>query len=57
MAVSLPRYSATFIDWNCAELTQLDQRTRKLMTMHDALYPKCNVNSLYITRKVNGRGL
>ena len=34
-AVSLLRYSAAFIDWNCAELAQLDQITRKLMTMHN----------------------
>ena len=27
-AVSLLWYSATFIDWNCAELTKLDRRTR-----------------------------
>ena len=30
-AISLLRYSAAFIDWNCTELTQLDRRTRKLM--------------------------
>ena len=47
-AVSLVRYSAAFIDWNCAELTQLDRRTRKLITMHKALHPKSNVDRLYI---------
>ena len=56
-AVSLPRYSAAFIDWNCAELTQLDRRTRTLMTMHNALLPKSNVDGLYIPRKEGGRGL
>ena len=54
---SLLRYSAAFIDWNCAELTQLDRRTRKLMTMHKALHPKSNVDRLYITRKEDGRRL
>ena len=44
--VSLLRYSAAFIDWNCEELTQLDRRTRKLMTMHNALHPKINVDPL-----------
>ena len=29
--VSLPRYSVAFIDWNCADLTQLDRITKKLM--------------------------
>ena len=55
---SLLRYSAgTFIDWNCAELTQLDRRIRKLMTMHKALHPKSNVDRLYIPRKEDGRRL
>ena len=35
--VSLLRYSAAFIDWNCTELTQLDRRTRRLVTMQNAL--------------------
>ena len=56
-AVSLLKYSATFIDWNCTELTQLDRRARKLMTMHNALHPKSNVDRLYISRNEVGRGL
>ena len=50
-AVSFLRYSAIFMDWNCTELTQLDRRTRKLMTMHNALHPKSNVDHLYKVRK------
>ena len=45
-AVSLLRYSAAFIYCNCTILTQLDRKTRKLMTMHNALHPKNNVGSL-----------
>ena len=56
-AISLLRYSAAFIDWNCTELTQLDRRTRKLMRVHNALHPKSNVDRLYIPRKEGGRGL
>ena len=56
-AVSLLRYSATFTDWNGAELTQLARRTRKLITMHNALHPKTNVDRLYIPSKEDGRGL
>ena len=56
-AISLLRYSAAFIDWNCTELTQLDRRTRKLMRMHNALHPKSNVDRLYIPRREGGRGL
>ena len=55
--VSLLRYSAAFIDRNCRELTQLVQRTRKLMTMHNALHPKKNVDRLYIPRKEGDRKL
>ena len=56
-AVSLLRYSAAFIDWNCTKLTQPHRRTRKLMTMHNARHPKSNVDCLYIPRKEGGRGL
>ena len=56
-AVSLLKYSTAFIDWNCTELTQLDRITRKLMTMHDTLHPKSNVDRLNIPRKEGGRGL
>ena len=56
-AVSLLRYYTAFIDYNCTELTQLDRRTRRLTTMHNALYPKSNVKHLCIPRKEGGRGL
>ena len=35
----------------------MDQRTRKLMTMHKALHPKDDVDRLYVSRKEGGRGL
>ena len=35
----------------------MDQRTRNLMTMHIALYPRDDVNRLYVSRKEGGRGL
>ena len=35
----------------------MDQRTRKLMTMHKALHPRDDVDRLYVTRKEGGRGL
>ena len=57
MKVSFLRYSAAFIGWNCTELTQIDRRTRTLMTMHNALHPKSNVDHLNIPRKDDGRGL
>ena len=35
----------------------MDQRTRKLMTMHKALHPIDNVDRLYASRKEEGGGL
>ena len=35
----------------------MDQRTRKLMTIHKALYPRDDVDRLYVSRKEGGRGL
>ena len=45
------------IKWTRDELRQMDQRTRKLMTMHKALHPRDNVDRLYVSRKEGGRGL
>ena len=56
-AVSLVRYSRPFLKWTRDELKQMDQRTRKLMTMHKALHPRDNVDRLYVSRKEGGRGL
>ena len=35
----------------------MDQRTRKLMTMHKALHPRDDIDRLYVSRKERGRGL
>ena len=56
-AVSLVRYSGPFLKWTRDELKQMDERTRKLMTMHKALHPRDNVDRLYVSRKEGERGL
>ena len=56
-AVPLIRYSGPFLRRTRDELKQMDQRTRKLMTMHMALHPRDNVDRLYVSRKQGGRGL
>ena len=56
-AVPLIRYSGPFLKWTRDELKQMDQRTRKLMTMHKALHPRDDVDRLYVPRKDGGRGL
>ena len=55
--VPLVRYSGPFLKWTRDELKQMDQRTRKLMTMHKALHPRDDVDRLYVSRKEAGRGL
>ena len=56
-AVPLVRYSRTFLKWTRDELKQMDQRTRKLLSMHKALHPRDDVERLYVSRKEGGRGL
>ena len=56
-AVPLVRYSGPFLMWTRDELKKMDQRTRKLMTIHKALHPRDDVNRLYVSRKEGGRGL
>ena len=38
-------------------LSEVDQRTRNLMTMHKALHSRDDVGRLYVSRKEGGRGL
>ena len=56
-AVPLVWYSGLFLKWTREELKQMDQRTRKLMTMHKALHPRDDVDRLYVPRKKGGRKL
>ena len=56
-AVLLVRYSGPFPKWTRDELKQMDQRTRKLMTMHKALHPRDHVDRLYVSRKEGEKGL
>ena len=56
-AAPLVRYSGSFLKWTRDELRQMDQSTRKLMTIHKALHPRDDVDRLYVPRKEGGRGL
>ena len=56
-AISRVRYSGPFLKWTREELKQMDQITRKLMTMHKALHPRDDIDRLYVSRKEGGRGL
>ena len=39
------------------ELIQMNQRTRKLMTMHKALHPRDDIDRLYVSRREGGKVL
>ena len=56
-AVPLVRYSGPFLKWAREEFKQMDQKTRKIMTIQKALHPRDNVCRLYVSRKGGGRGL
>ena len=56
-AVSIVRYGAGIISWTKMELEELDWKTKKLMTMYGAQYPKADVDRLYLQRCERGRGL
>ena len=55
-AVSLLRYSASFVSWRKSELQAIDRKTRKLFTIYGSLHPKSDVARLYIPRKEGGGG-
>ena len=56
-AVPLVRYSGPFLKRSREELKQIDQETRKQMTMHKALHLRDDVDRYYVSRKEGGRRL
>ena len=56
-AASVMRYGTGILKWNTDELKSLDRRARKFMTMHGALYPKSDIDRVYLRREMGGRGL
>ena len=56
-AVVHVRYSGPFLKWTREELKQMNQRTRKLMTVHKTLHSWDDVDRLYVSRKEEGRRL
>ena len=55
--VSVMRYGAGILKSNTDELKNLDRRSRKFITMHGALHPKSEVDWVYLSREMGGRGL
>ena len=56
-SVSIVRYHGPFLKWTKEELKQMDQRTRKLMTMYKALHHRDDEDRLYVSRKEGERRL
>ena len=56
-----PRESSVFRDFHAyfgyITLQHMDQRIRKLMTMHKALHPRDDIDRRYVSRNEGGRGL
>ena len=42
------RFSLSFLKWTREELQQMNQRTRKLMTIYKVLHPRDDVDRLYV---------
>jgi len=57
LAVPVLRYSFGIVNWHYEELKKLDQKTRKLLTIHGQHHPKADVDHLYVPRKQGGSGL
>lgn len=55
LAVSVLRYGAGKNPWTDNEI--LDRKTRRFVTMNGVLYPKSDVDRLYLPQRNGGRGL
>ena len=56
-AVPVIRYSAGIVDWKNSELHNMDRKTRKVLSMYQALHPRSNVDRLYLPCSKGGKGL
>ena len=57
LAVPVLRNCFGIFNWHQEELQKLDQKTRKLLTIHGQHHPKADVDRLYVPREQGGRGL
>ena len=54
-SVFLVRYSGPFLKLTREEVQQMDQRTRKLITVYKALHPRDDKDMLYVSRNERGK--
>jgi hypothetical protein len=57
LAVPVLSYSFGIINWYQEEIQKLDRKTRKMLAIHGQLYPRSDIDRLYVPRKEGGRGL
>ena len=50
-------YSFGILNWKEAEIQAIDRRTRKLLTINNLHHPKADIDRLYLSRQIGGRGL
>ena len=42
------------LDWTIKEISDVDVKTRKVLTMTDSFHPNSDIDKLYISRKSGG---
>ena len=57
LAVPVLQYGFAILNWKIKEIKALDIKTRKCLTMHKMHHPSADVDRLYVSRKLGGRGL
>ena len=53
-AVSIIRYGVGIINWTKEELRKMDRKTRKLLTIHNAMHPQADVDRFYMKGRKAG---
>ena len=56
-AASVMRYGVGILKWNTDELKSLNRRTRKFITMHGELHLKSDIDRVYLSKEMGGKGL
>ena len=56
-AVSLMRYGAGIVKWTKSKHDEIDRNTRKVLILSNELHPRSDVDSLYVSRMEEGRGM
>ena len=51
------KHMGRIIEWTKENVKEMDQKTRKIITMYGGLHPRSNVERLYLPRSEGGSGL